>query len=196
MFCGKCGNNVPDGVPFCGNCGAPMGNNPNPVFAQQPMVGSTKPTGLGGVTGNKSLLYYIGIFVCQIFILLGWFGEGVTAKATFFGETLKENGAICDIMEDADLGFFNVLIVIGCLAAIAPVVLTLITKAEKMTLAPVLYVGLVLILVCFVVVFIAMADANDSLGGFAKVGFNFLGILALLGVAGTAVLPILAKKAK
>ena len=33
MFCPNCGNQIPDGSSFCGNCGAPLDSQPNP---QQP----------------------------------------------------------------------------------------------------------------------------------------------------------------
>ena len=55
MFCGKCGNNVPDGAVFCPACGAPTGAAPAP--------GAKKP--------NKNLIAAIvGVVVIALVIVL------------------------------------------------------------------------------------------------------------------------------
>ena len=196
MFCSKCGNNVPEGMNFCNKCGASMGSAVNVPPVQTPFSGisSKLPTNpLASVTGNKSLMYYIGILVAQIVILIGWFAENVTVKATIFGETMRESYKMVELLEDNDCQIFVGLMAIGCLISAIPVVLTLVKKSEDLVLAPLVYVGVAVMAVCFAVVFICLIDANDMLGGFAKISLNFWGLLSLLGVVATAVLPRLAK---
>ncbi len=192
MFCGKCGNNVPDGVAFCGQCGAPMGNNSgqNPVQSPLSSLNVKLPTdALGAITANKGLIYYIGIIVCQIIAIIGWFGESVSLN-TFLGD---HNMAISALMEQADVGFVNVVFVIAFILSIAPVLITIITKSEKLMLSPLVYIGAILMLIAFVIVLIIFGEYNNETMGLAEAGFNFLGVLAIISTIATMVLPIVAK---
>ena len=44
MNCTNCGNPIPAGNTFCGNCGTPVGSNPNPAPVQpaQPVDNAPK----------------------------------------------------------------------------------------------------------------------------------------------------------
>lgn len=195
MFCGKCGNNVSDGVAFCGKCGASMGNNTGsgPLNSSVSRTNFTLPTNAAGaITTNKGILFYIGIIVCQIIAIIGWFGESVSLN-TFLGD---HNMAISALMEEADVGFVNVVFVIAFILSIAPVLITIITKSEKLMLSPLVYIGAILMLIAFVIVLIIFGEYNNETMGLAEAGFNFLGILAIISTMATMVLPILAKKAK
>lgn len=193
MFCGKCGNNIPDGVAFCSQCGASMGNNPgqNPVQSPLSSLNVNLPTNaLGASTTNKGILFYIGIIVCQILAMLGWFGESVSLN-TFLGD---HKVAISALMEEADVGFINVVFVIAFILAIAPVLLTIVTKSDKLMLSPLVYIGAILMLLGFAVTLIVFGEYNNEARGFAEAGFNFLGVLAIISTVVTMILPTMEKK--
>jgi uncharacterized membrane protein len=66
-FCGKCGSSVPDGAPFCPQCGAPVaaaGAPPPPV--------AIAPAGTSGLQENVAglLCYLLGWLTGIIFLLI------------------------------------------------------------------------------------------------------------------------------
>jgi uncharacterized membrane protein len=66
-FCGKCGSSVPDGAPFCPQCGAPVaaaGAPPPPV--------AMAPAGTSGLQENVAglLCYLLGWLTGIIFLLI------------------------------------------------------------------------------------------------------------------------------
>lgn len=64
-FCGKCGSSVPDGAPFCPQCGAQVG-----VSAAPPMA--MAPAGTSGLQENVAglLCYLLGWLTGIIFLLI------------------------------------------------------------------------------------------------------------------------------
>ena len=68
MFCGKCGNNIPDGAVVCPACGAPTGAAPAP--------GAKKP--------NKNLIAAIvGVVVIAICFAISLLGLGNIIKYAY-----------------------------------------------------------------------------------------------------------------
>ena len=68
MFCNQCGNKLPDGTKFCGNCGAALGENTQPAVADKPkskgkMIGGIVLVALGAlsVLGSFANDYYWNI---------------------------------------------------------------------------------------------------------------------------------------
>ena len=63
MFCGKCGNNVPDGAVVCPACGAPTGAAPTP--------GSKKPSKklIAGIVG-------VVVLIALVIVLISFCGGG------------------------------------------------------------------------------------------------------------------------
>ena len=65
-FCGKCGSSVPDGAPFCPQCGAPV------AAAAAPQPVAITPAGTTGLQENVAglLCYLLGWLTGIIFLLI------------------------------------------------------------------------------------------------------------------------------
>ncbi len=65
-FCGKCGSSVPDGAPFCQQCGAPV------AAAAAPTPVAMAPAGTSGLQENVAglLCYLLGWLTGIIFLLI------------------------------------------------------------------------------------------------------------------------------
>ena len=65
-FCGKCGSSVPDGAPFCPQCGAPV------AAAAAPPPMAMAPAGTSGLQENVAglLCYLLGWLTGIIFLLI------------------------------------------------------------------------------------------------------------------------------
>ena len=101
MFCGKCGNNVPDGAVVCPACGAPTGAAPTP--------GSKKPSKklIAGIVG-------VVVVIALVIVLISSCGGGspesmavdiYTAVLEGDGDELwnaMNTDAFIDILVDAD----------------------------------------------------------------------------------------------
>lgn len=78
-FCTKCGTKIVDGTSYCPNCGAFVGNNPQPTPASHSNQKSKIAAGLlgiflGGLGVHNFYLGYTGKAIAQLLISLLSFG--------------------------------------------------------------------------------------------------------------------------
>ncbi len=202
MFCGKCGNQLPEGARFCGNCGAtinqapaqpnmgqaPVQPNVGQAPVQQPVLPYTAPSfGQGNSLGgtpltkktNNGLIFNIGVIICQIILLISWFGDSLSV----FGYDTN----LAEGLEFVDGEFLTVIAVIGSVLALIPAVIGLIKKSDKPILVPVTIIGALALIGSFIIIFIALSDTEGL------IELNFLGTLGFLASIATLILPIVGR---
>lgn len=86
MYCGKCGNQNPDGATFCSNCGAPLSqaSNSKPASISGSAVRSSFGTASTVVKKTNPLPLFIGagVVIVLIIILVATFTGGRSYKKT------------------------------------------------------------------------------------------------------------------